>query len=312
MFTASIISAADIREAIATLLVRLYLIDHHIMLFLPVGGHIKFREKHLARVLHAREEIDDVVLFLVHSLLLLHAVSNTLRFEDIAPKRFGNLNVVLDRRRIFQLRFLRHPNELLDIVPLALEERGIIRNGIIRAVRRRHTTDHGKLAFALLHLCLQVRPRTLRVELWNDLHLFRPHRVAPIRVQHLWYHALLVCWRKANIASLLAQHPHHLVALLIENYHAHGKTEVFEVLANTEKITRHVVIQEELLDLVHHFPFAHFISLVHQSASIAHLCIEHLASAQCLITLNQIDNVIRHLVVCSPRHIAHLVAHMAR
>ena len=56
------------------------------MLFLPVGGHIKFREKHLARVLHAREEIDDVVLFLVHSFLLLHAVGNALRLEDIAQK----------------------------------------------------------------------------------------------------------------------------------------------------------------------------------------------------------------------------------
>ena len=98
----------------------------------------------------------------------------------------------------------------------------------------------------------------------------------------------------------------------IENNQAHGKAEVFEILANTEEIARHVVIQEELLDLVHHFLFAHFISLVQQTASIAHLCIEHLASAQCFITLNQIDNVIRHLVVRSPRHIAHLVAHMAR
>ena len=168
------------------------------MLFLPIGRHIKLREKHLARVLHAREEIDDVVLLLVHSLLLLHAVGNALRLEDIAPKRFGNLNVVLDRRRVFQFCLLRHPNKLLDVVPLALEERGIIRNGIIRAVRRRHTAHHGKLAFALLHLRLQVRPRTLRVKQWNHLHLFRPHRVAPIRVQHLWYHALLVCWRKAH------------------------------------------------------------------------------------------------------------------
>ena len=145
------------------------------MLFLPIGRHIKLREKHLARIFHAREEIDDVVLLLVHSLLLLHAVRDALRLEDIAPKRFGNLYVVLDRCRVFQLCLLCHPDELLDIIPLALEERGIIRNGIIRAVRRRHTADHGKLAFALLHLRLQVRPRTLRVEQWNDLHLFRPH-----------------------------------------------------------------------------------------------------------------------------------------
>lgn len=71
-------SAADIREAITTLLVRFNLVDYHIMLFLPVGRHIKLREKHLARVLHAREEVDDVVLFLIHALLLLHAVGNAL------------------------------------------------------------------------------------------------------------------------------------------------------------------------------------------------------------------------------------------
>lgn len=137
------------------------------MLFLPVGRHIKLREKHLARVLHAREEFDYIILLLIHTFLLLHAVSNALRLEDVAPKRFGNLNVVLDRRRVFQLSLLCHPNELLNVVPLALEERGIIRNGIIRAVRRRHTADHGKLAFTLLHLCLQVRPRTLWIEQWN-------------------------------------------------------------------------------------------------------------------------------------------------
>lgn len=87
---------------------------------------------------------------------------------------------------------------------------------------------------------------------------------------------------------------------------------MLKVLANAQEIARHVVIPKELLDLVHHFLFAPFICLVHQSAPIARLCIEHLASAQCLITLNQIDNVIRHLVVRSPRHITHLVAHMAR
>ena len=186
--------------------------------------------------------------------------------EDIAPKRFGNLNVILDRCRVLQLCLLRHPDELLNVVPLALEERGIIRNGIIRAVRRWHTADHGKLAFALLYLSLQVRPRTLRIKQRNYLHILSLYRIAPIRILHLWNNALLVSWCKPHIASLLAHHPHHLVALFIENYYAHGKAEVFEVLANAQEIIRHVVIQEELLDLVHHVPFAPFISLVHQSA----------------------------------------------
>ena len=56
------------------------------------------------------------------------------------------------------------------------------------------------------------------------------------------FHALLTGRGKANIASLLAQHPHHLVALLIENNHAHGKAEVLEILANTEKCSGIYVI----------------------------------------------------------------------
>lgn len=65
------------------------------MLLLTIGRNIERREEYLSAVLHASEEVDDVVLLLVDTLLLLDTVSNALDLEDIVPKRVGNLDVVL-------------------------------------------------------------------------------------------------------------------------------------------------------------------------------------------------------------------------
>ena len=265
------------------------------MLLLSVGRHIKLREKHLVRVLHAREEVDDVVLLLVHSLLSLHAVGNALRLEDIAPKRFGNLNVVLDRRRIFQLSLLCHPDELLDIVPLALEERGIIRNGIIRAVRRRHTADHGKL-LDFLPSVLKVGERRLRIEEFNAFDVLRTDRITSVGVENIGYYSQLVGRSKADIARLFAD---NATGLLIEDDHADAKAEVLEVLAHAEEVTCEVVVQHEVINLRLHLCRRKF-RVIDKSAAIADFGIEHLASAHCLVRLNEVDDVVWHLIVTSP------------
>ena len=43
-------------------------------------------------------EVDDVVLLLVDTFLLLDTVSYALDFEDVVPERVGNLDVVFDGR----------------------------------------------------------------------------------------------------------------------------------------------------------------------------------------------------------------------
>lgn len=85
----------DFRRPVATLLVRLDFVDDHIVLLLTIGRNIERGEEHLSAVLHASEEVDDVVLLLVDTFLLLDTVSNALDFEDIVPEGVGNLNVVL-------------------------------------------------------------------------------------------------------------------------------------------------------------------------------------------------------------------------
>lgn len=83
----------DVRRPVATLLVRLDFVD--VVLLLTIGRNIERGEEHLSAVLHASEEVDDVVLLLVDTFLLLDTVSNALDFEDIVPEGVGNLDVVL-------------------------------------------------------------------------------------------------------------------------------------------------------------------------------------------------------------------------
>lgn len=85
----------NVRSPIATLLIRLDLVDDHIMLLLTIGRNIERREEYLSAVLNASEEVDDVVLLLVDTFLLLDTFCYALDFEDIVPEGVGNLDVVL-------------------------------------------------------------------------------------------------------------------------------------------------------------------------------------------------------------------------
>ena len=136
----------DVRSPVAALLVRLDFVDNHVMLLLSVGRHIERGEEYLSAVLHASEEVDDVVLLLVDTLLLLDTVSNALDFEDVVPKGVGYLDVVLDGSRVFEFRLLSDADELLDVVPFALEECGVVRDWVVGAVGCGDATQHRKLA----------------------------------------------------------------------------------------------------------------------------------------------------------------------
>ena len=47
--------------------------------------------------------------------------------------------------------------------------------------------------------------------------------------------------------------------------------------------------------------------VIDKSVAIADFSIEHLAGAQCLVGLDEIDDVVRHLIVTSPWDVLHLV-----
>ena len=53
--------------------------------------------------------------------------------------------------------------------------------------------------------------------------------------------------------------------------------------------------------------FGGLLRVVDESATVADFGVEHLAGAQCLVGLDEIDEVIWHTVVTSPRDVLHLV-----
>lgn len=75
----------DVCRPVASLLVRLDLVNDHIMLLLTVGRNIERRKEHLAAVLHAGEEVNDIILLLTDTLLLLDTICNALDLEDVIP-----------------------------------------------------------------------------------------------------------------------------------------------------------------------------------------------------------------------------------
>ena len=85
----------------------------------------------------------------------------------------------------------------------------------------------------------------------------------------------------------------NLVTAFIQNNHTNGKAKVFKILAHAKEVSRHVIIEEEILDLLLHLRFT-FLRLIHQSRPIAHLRVKHLACTQCFVTLNKFNHIKQH------------------
>ncbi|MCM1139953.1 MAG: hypothetical protein NC453_15410, partial [Muribaculum sp.] len=88
----------------------------------------------------------------------------------------------------------------------------------------------------------------------------------------------------------------------VQDYDRDGKTEVFEVLAYTEKVTGEVVVEQEVIDFILDRGGGDA-GIIPQAGAIADLGIKHLAGGQRLVFLDKVDNVERHEVVAAPRHI---------
>ena len=77
---------------------------------------------------------------------------------------------------------------------------------------------------------------------------------------------------------------------------------MLEVLAHTEEVTCEVVVQHKLIHLC-----GGLLCVIDKSAAIADFGIEHLTSAHRLVRLDEVNDVVRHLVVTSPWDVLHLV-----
>ena len=74
---------------------------------------------------------------------------------------------------------------------------------------------------------------------------------------------------------------------------------MLEVLAHTEEVRGHGVVEQEVLDLLFDIA-ATRVGVVLQPAAVAYFSIEHLAGGEGLVTLDEVNDVVRHVVVRSP------------
>lgn len=156
------------------------------MLFLAVGCDVKSGEPGFAAVLGACEEVENLLFLGDDTRLLLAAVGNALGTEYGLSVFCPDLDVVLDWRRVFELRFFGDADKLFDVVPLAPEQSAIIRNGIISAIDRRDFRHNSELAAARTfgEAVLQIAPRRSLVEQVDFLDVAaRRDRFAPVGVK---------------------------------------------------------------------------------------------------------------------------------
>lgn len=99
---------------------------------------------------------------------------------------------------------------------------------------------------------------------------------------------------------------HDATGILIEDDYADAKPEVLEVLTHTEEVTCEVVVQHKIIHLRLHLCGGK-LRVIDKSTAIADFSIEHLASAHLLVRLDEVNDVVRHLVVTSPWDVLHLV-----
>ena len=78
---------------------------------------------------------------------------------------------------------------------------------------------------------------------------------------------------------------------------------MFEVLAHAEEIDCEVVVKQKVLDFALDRSGG-LVAVVDKTRAVANLGIEHLTGGEGLVRFYQIDNVERHLVCRTPRHIA--------
>lgn len=81
---------------------------------------------------------------------------------------------------------------------------------------------------------------------------------------------------------------------------------MLEILADTEEIGGDVVVGEEVINFFMNL-CGGLVCVVDKTAAIADFSIEHLASVHRLVRLDEVNDIVRHLIVTSPRDVLHLV-----
>ena len=86
---------------------------------------------------------------------------------------------------------------------------------------------------------------------------------------------------------------------------------MFEIEASAEEIIRHVVLKEEIGDLLLDIGGT-LAGIVLETLTVAHFGVPLLASCQRLVGFNLLEDVVGHEVVCAPRDVLGVVIQLDR
>jgi hypothetical protein len=123
--------------------------------------------------------------------------------------------------------------------------------------------------------------------------------------------ACLVCRGESTVTGFLAEYADDLGAVGTQDDNGHAEAEMLEILADAEEIRRKRVVHQELVDLGFYLRCGSC-SIIDQAGAVADLGVENLAGGKCFVRLNEIENLVGHLVVRSPGHILVAISNCAR
>ena len=93
-----------------------------------------------------------------------------------------------------------------------------------------------------------------------------------------------------------------MFTLVVEDDHRDTPSEMFEILAHTEEICRHIIAEKKVLDLIFYLLRAS-LGVILEPIAVAHFSIEDLTGRKRLGALYHVKNVVRQEIVTTPRHI---------
>ena len=317
----SVGSLRHVIAPVATLLLACVVERHdaHHAVLLAVRVDVVAADHRLARILDARDEVDDVALLLILALTTLCLISNALVVADIIPVIIMHLNLHTWSRRVLDHIALAYAYETVDVEPGVAEDGVIVRHWIVLTARRSHTADDGKLAVVsrlavqaghgvrlLAHAHKQVAERIPIIKERYRLYLGLVEKAyAEIAVKHMLDASAPCAGRilETAIRGILVAHGDNLLAIAREDDDSNREGIELDVGCLLQENLLKGVAQAEVEDfLVRHVALglavneAHALAVAANDVELLALCRDHVAHQLLAHTVGQ-------LVVDTPLHI---------
>ena len=287
--------------------------DAHHAALLAVGVNIIATDQSLSCVLHATDEVDDVLLLPLFSHLALQWVFNLLVVADVVPIVLVHLYLYAWCGGVLDHEPLADADEPVDVEPRILEGTCPIGGGVIVAPGRWHARKDGELALSgglapqscvgvwrSPHAHLKVAKWVVEVEHGYDLDVILVEAShAEVAKEYMLNLSRLGGWcvLEATVRRVLVAHLHDTAAVSGEDDASDGEEEELHAGALLKETFRERVVQAEVAYILVVGVFVILTGYEAQSSPVTRhdvevlaLCRDHVAEE------NFLDAVWKHIV----------------